>query len=112
MTPQEHEDVRRRMPEAVLLPPAHPLRQAVIEHLAVTDGPLEREWLELVKEDERMRVELARVKPPSPDLHRRLMDIPAQTPVLPSRVGRWWLVVAVAAVLIIAVTAVLAALIR
>ncbi len=113
MTTLELQDIRQRMPEAVLLPPEHPLRQAVVEQVAATDGPLEREWLELVQEDERMRVELARVKPPSPDLHRRLMDIPAQTqPVPRSRTGRWWLVVVVAAVLIIAMAVVLAALIR
>ena len=64
-------DVRRRMSEAMLLPPDHPLRQAVVEHVAAADGPLEREWLELVQEDERMRVELARVKPPPPSLHQR-----------------------------------------
>lgn len=109
MTQQEHEDVRRRMPEAVLLPPEHPLRQALVEHLAVTNGPLEREWLELVREDERMRVELARVRPPPPSLRQRLMEIPVQTqPTLPHERSRWWLVALITAAVFVTVAIVLA----
>lgn len=81
------------MPEAVLLRPEHPLRQAVVAHSAASDGPLEREWLELVQEDERLRVELARVRPPPPTLRQRLMEIPLQArPDSPVFRSRWWIV--------------------
>ncbi len=109
MTSETHEEVRRRMSEAVLLPPSDPLRQSVVERVAATDGPLEREWLELVQDDERLRVELARVKPPRPDLHRRLLDIPAQAQPNAVMSGmRWWIAAAVGAVVIAVVVIVLA----
>ncbi|HEV2294852.1 MAG TPA: hypothetical protein VGR35_13450 [Tepidisphaeraceae bacterium] len=104
MNSQEHEDVRTRMPEAALLPPSHPLRQAIVEHIAATDGPLEREWLDLVQEDERLRVELARMKPPSPDLHRRLMEIPVQSqPDSLITRSRWWIIAAVILIVVLIV---------
>ena len=104
---------RRRAPpdvRGVLLPPEHPLRQAVVEHVASVDGPLEHEWLELVQEDERLRVELVRVKPPPPGLRQRLMEIPLQAqPTSPVGRSRWWTAgIIVAAALVLAVVVLLA----
>ncbi len=109
MTSETHEEVRRRMSEAVLLPPSDPLRQSVVERVAATDGALEREWLELVQEDERLRVELARVKPPRPDLHRRLLDIPAQAqPSATVSSMKLWVAAAIGAAVVAVVLIVLA----
>lgn len=107
------DDVRRRMSEAALLPPEHPLRQAVVEHVAATDGSLEQEWLELVQEDERLRVELARVKPPPPGLHQRLMEIPLQArPSSPAGRFRWAIAAMIAAAALALAVLVLLALVR
>lgn len=110
MTSETQDEIRRRMSEAVLLPPSDPLRQSVVERVAAADGALEREWLELVQEDERLRVELARVRPPPPDLHRRLLDIPAQAqPNAPVSGTRWWVAaVVVGAVILAAIIGMLA----
>ncbi len=104
MTPEELEQLRRRMEEVAALPHEAPQRQAIVRQISQIDGGLEQEWLELVREDERLRLELSRVDPPQ-DLSQRLLAIPEQ-----SRPRRRWLflprslwVPAVAAVLVVAV---------
>lgn len=108
MTPEQREEFRRRMAEAALLPPEHPVRLAVVARVAAADGEIEDEWMRLVQDDERLRVELARVRPP-PDLHRRLLTIPAQQPhARPKRVpdaSRWAVGLTLTALAAVAVVA-------
>lgn len=109
MTPERMEELRRRMAEVSLLPHEHPERQALVREISGVDGPLEQEWLDLLREDERMRLELARVNPP-PWLEERLLAIPGQhhpraktwlfrwmgamAAVLVVGLGVWWAVAA------------------
>ncbi len=101
MNAEEIEQLRRRMGEVAALPHEDAKRLAVVRQISQVEGPLEQEWLELLREDERMRLELARVTPP-PDLEQRLLAIPQQ--IKPRtrwllRTSRW--VSALAAVLVI-----------
>lgn len=87
MTPEKMEELRRRMNEVALLSHEHPDRQALLREISGIDGPLEREWLDLLREDERLRLELARVDPP-PGLEERLLAIAREHP---PRRRRWLL---------------------
>jgi hypothetical protein len=64
----------RRMGEAAHLPPEDPLRGAVEADVAQRGGLVEREWLALLEEGERLRIEMRRVEPPQ-DLEMRLLAI-------------------------------------
>lgn len=77
MSSNDIELLRRRMEEVAALPPEHPDRQAVVREISAIDGQLEREWLELLRHDEQMRLELGRLDPP-PGFEERLLKIPAQ----------------------------------
>ena len=102
MNAEEVELLRRRMGEVAALSPDDPQRQAVVRQISQVDDVLEREWLELIRADERMRLDLARITPP-PGLQERLLAIPNQAAVR----GRWmfrpsrW-ISALAAVLLLA----------
>ncbi|MDZ4783275.1 MAG: hypothetical protein SGJ19_23760 [Planctomycetia bacterium] len=102
MNSEEIEEFRRRMEEVAVLPHGAPERQAVLRHVSQADSTIEQEWLKLVREDEQLRLDLARAALPS-DLEYRLLAIPGQTRMP----GRWllprslWLSAA-AAVLVLA----------
>lgn len=77
MSSKDIELLRRRMEEVAALPAEHPDRQAVVREISAIDGALEREWLDLLRHDEQMRLDLARIDPP-PGFEERLLKIPAQ----------------------------------
>lgn len=102
MNEQDTQALRRRMAEAVSLPPEDPQRRAVLREVAEASDWAEAEWLHLVEEDERLRIDLLRVQPPA-ELKERLTELPAGAPRprgrwLPRRFG----FAAAAAVLLIA----------
>ncbi len=74
MNDEQVAQLRWRMGEAAALPHDDPQRVDVVREISRTGGSLEREWLEFVCEDERLRLELARVEPPA-DLQQRLLAI-------------------------------------
>jgi hypothetical protein len=76
MSTNDIDMLRRRMEEAAILPSDDPQRQKLVFEIAGAGGPLEREWLDLLKSDERLRLELARVPVPA-GLEERLLAIPA-----------------------------------
>src|SRR6266542_435282 len=77
MNAEQIEQLRRRMGEVAALPHDDPARQELVQHISQIDGAAEQEWLALVAEDERLRIDLARVTPPA-DLEARLLAIPQQ----------------------------------
>jgi hypothetical protein len=83
-TPPSPDDLDRRMGEAAALSPEHPLRQAVVREVVTLGADVERRWLDLLRADEQLRLELARVNPP-PGLHDRLLAIPDDV-----RPRAWW----------------------
>lgn len=84
MNDEQVAQLRRRMGEAAALPHDDPQRLDVVREIGRSRGPLEREWLELVREDERLRLELARVEPPA-HLQQRLLAISRE-----ARSGQRW----------------------
>jgi hypothetical protein len=108
MNPQEIEQLRRRMEEVAALPHEAPDRQAVLRLVSQIEGTLEQEWLDLIREDERLRLGLARVNAP-PELEQRLLAIPRQSRPrsrwLISR-SRWLSAAAAIVVVVLAVGAV------
>lgn len=96
-------DLRRRMEDVALFPPEDPQRQAVMQEISAIDGSLEQEWLELLQDNERLRLELARVEAPA-GLEERLLAIPGQHPhrsFWRFRTRRWMLAVAALVALVI-----------
>lgn len=67
-------ELRRRMEEACALPPDHPCRLAVCEAVCEAGEEAEQLWLDLLREDEQMRLTLRRVDCP-PGLHERCRAI-------------------------------------
>ncbi len=95
----------RKLGEASALPPDDERRQAVEAEVARRGGWAQAQWLSLLEEGERMRLELARADAPA-GLEERLLAIPADTrpPMLPrTGPGRF---VAIAALLLIVVGAI------
>jgi hypothetical protein len=79
------EELRRRMEEAALFAPEDPVRQAMVREISQLGGGVEQEWMDILQENERLRIDLARVNPP-PGLQERLLAIPEQNhPRM-----RWW----------------------
>ena len=79
MNADERGSLRRLMYEAALLAPNHPQRREIEEIVAQTGEWAEKEWLELLRYDERLRIELQKTPVPN-DLEDRLMDIPHEVP--------------------------------
>lgn len=75
MNSQDHEQLRRDMAEAVLLPDDDSTRKQVVRRVQEAGDWAENEWVELVGMDERLRLELPQVAAPS-GLHERLLSIP------------------------------------
>ena len=68
-------DLRRSMGEAAVLSREDPQRQAIEGKIAREGGWAKQEWLDLLKEDEQMRLELQRV-PSISGMEERLLAIP------------------------------------
>jgi len=78
MNLQEREQLRRDMDEAVLLPEDHPTRKQVMQRVQQAGDWAEEHWVELVAINERMRLELPQVTPPT-GLTERLLAITSTT---------------------------------
>lgn len=78
MNLQEREQLRRDMDEAVLLPEDHPTRKQVMQRVQQAGDWAEEHWVELVTMNERMRLDLPQVTPPT-GLTERLLTITATT---------------------------------
>ncbi len=83
-----------RMSEAAALPPHDPRRLEVSREVVTAGEAMEQKWLEMIAEDERLRLELLHVEPPV-GMQERLLNLPDQTVAPPWRLG--WLSVARAA---------------
>lgn len=80
------ESLHERMARAAALGPDHPLRHAITVEIAQADEPTQRDWLDLLRDDERLRLNLHRVEIPA-SLATALDGIPDQAPVA-GRIGR------------------------
>lgn len=78
MIPRDHEPWRRAMGEAASLPPDDPQRQEMQSEVSRLGAWAEAEWLALLEEGERWRLELSRVQVPE-GLEDRLLRIPADS---------------------------------
>lgn len=100
------ETLRHQMEEAAALPADDPRREEVVRQLLAAGPEAEQVWLDLSRETEQWRLALRHVDPPE-GLHRRLHAIPAEAPAASRRlVLRAWLVSAIAATVLVAVSAV------
>ena len=88
MNASERDELIRRMEEAVLLPPGDPVRQQMCCEVVEAGEWARQYWLELVRSDEKLRLELLDVEPPAgmEQRLRSLADEPAGSE--PSRVAR------------------------
>jgi hypothetical protein len=71
----EKERLRMAMGESASLPPEDPIRQQIEADIAKQGEWAEKEWLELLSQDEHFRIALRRVEIP-PNLQRCLLEIP------------------------------------
>lgn len=69
------EHLERAMEQAAMLSPQDPDRQAVVDRVKAAGPDAEAAWLELVEEDERLRLTLQDVRVPD-DLQSTLLEIP------------------------------------
>ncbi len=102
MTHDRPDDWRRALSEASSLPADDPHRLEIQAEVATRGGWVEKEWLALLAEGERWRIELSRVEIPD-GLEDRLLAIPddpraLRTPL--ARLPRWAWAAAAAAVLV------------
>lgn len=85
---KKKEELLRLMEEAVILPPEDPQRRALETTVAGEEAWAKEEWLDLLREDELLRLELRRV--PSPGgLEQRLLSIPEEVHRPRRFVPRW-----------------------
>ena len=68
-------ELRRRMHDATMLPPSHPIQQEVRRDIAAAGDWAQEEWLELQRESEEGRLALHAVTLPA-GFEQRLLDIP------------------------------------
>ncbi len=82
-----HQDqpLTERMEHAAALPPEHPVRYALTVELARADAETQRQWLDLLRDDERLRLNMHRVDAPA-SLSNALEEIPDQAPTA-GRIG-------------------------
>ncbi|MBI3891649.1 MAG: hypothetical protein HY303_08995, partial [Candidatus Wallbacteria bacterium] len=89
----DRELLRQAMAEASLLPADDPVRRQLEQDVAGSGEWAQREWLDLIREDEALRITLRQVEVP-PGLMTRLLLIPAQVPeIQQTQASRWlrWL---------------------
>jgi len=75
----DSEALDQAMNEAVLLPDQDPRRLEVMKRVVEAGGEWERQWLDLVAEDQELRLDLQRVSVPA-GLADRLRRLPQQAP--------------------------------
>jgi len=85
-TPKTLED---RMHEAVSLDHSDPRRLEMLREIVEAGEATEQQWLELVERDERLRLDLLKVDPPSA-LAERLRELPNGTPDVVASPWRWF----------------------
>ena len=73
----ERERLRKAMGEGASLPPEDPLRQELEAVISRTGQWAEKEWLEVLTQDEHVRIALRKVEVPG-DLEQKLLAIPEQ----------------------------------
>jgi len=73
MSDRISDELRWQMEEAATLPPDAPKRQAVAREVTRLGAEAEAQWLELLQQDEKLRLELRGVDPPN-GLHDRLLS--------------------------------------
>ena len=83
---QDKEILRRRMGEVASLPVDDPQRQETVRQILALGPEVEEEWLDLLRDDELIRLALGRADPPT-GLEQMLRSIPDQAPS--QRVGRF-----------------------
>ena len=87
MTDHEKEHFRRMMDKAAALPASDARYQEVFRRIAEVGTWAEQYWLELLRQDQKLRLLLRRVRPPE-DLQERLLQIPEPRARLRLRVPR------------------------
>jgi len=75
---QQQAELRQRMADVAALPPSDPQRLDVVREVVAAGPWAQREWVELIAGDERIRMDLQRVDVPS-TLSGRLMQIPDES---------------------------------
>ncbi|MCH8210228.1 MAG: hypothetical protein IIB99_02535 [Planctomycetes bacterium] len=78
MTNHTENDLRRRMEDAASLPPDDPSRQEVLRRIEEAGTWAEQQWLELLMENEQVRLALRHIQPPQ-GLEEELLLIPSPT---------------------------------
>ncbi len=96
---KEDEKLIRLMGEAAVLPPEDPQRQAVEAEIAGEETWAKKKWLDLLRGDELLRLELRRTSPPA-GLEERLLAIPDEAMRSRRPVPRWLGVAAAILVLV------------
>ena len=81
---QQDLELQRRMAEAAALPPHDPYRIETARLVTEAGDWAEQQWLELMREDEQLRLDLQHVDPPV-GLIDRLLAVPDQTAPRDSR---------------------------
>ena len=105
MTDHETDRLRRRMEEVAALPADDPRHKEVFRQISQAGPWAEQYWLELLRDDEKLRLLLRHVHP-SEDLRERLLNIPATTVLRRTNVRRALVFAGVAVIcLIVAVWA-------
>jgi len=79
MNEQQQAELRQRMTDAASLAPNDPHRLAVVREVVAAGEWAEREWVDLIANDERIRMDLQRVNTP-PTLAARLIQLPDEAP--------------------------------
>jgi hypothetical protein len=88
MTDEQQQELLRQMHDAVPLSHDHPMRRAVVRRVARSPEWAERVWLDLVAEQEALRIAAWRV-PANPGLKHRLLALPDHFRALSRGRGRW-----------------------
>jgi hypothetical protein len=107
MTADQSGELRAAIEEALLLAEDDPKRREVLRRVEGAGDPARRLWLELMRENERLRLELRDVAMPQ-ELRERLLEIPGRSV---RRLGRrrfgWWAAALLALPVLVAAAAVL-----
>ncbi len=75
----QHDELQRRMNECAALDASDPMRRDLLREIVAAGEEACEQWISLVADDERARLELLDVDPSS-SLRRRLLELPDTTP--------------------------------